>query len=100
MLEMLVGLNILNEDNYALYRKGMTPLLNSVGGGFGYDFKVSEVLINQSGNSINRAFAINFPNENVIKEFFENSEYLKIKAEFFEGSVSETTIISSYERSE
>lgn len=100
MLEMLVGLNVLNQEDYTLYRKGMTPLLNAIGGGFGYDFKVSEALINQSGNEINRVFTINFPSADIMKEFFKNPKYLEIKAEFFEGSVSSTTIISTYERSE
>lgn len=100
MLEMLVGLNVSNDENYAQYRKGMTPLLTSVGGGFGYDFKVSEVLINKSGNDINRVFTISFPSKEVMKSFFSNPEYLKIKSEFFEGSVLETTIISTYEKNE
>lgn len=100
MIEMLVGLNVSNDEHYALYRKGMTPLLTAAGGGFGYDFKVSEVLINKSGNEINRVFTINFPSNEVMKTFFSNPEYLEIKAKFFEGSVLETTIISSYEKNE
>ncbi|MFT6068440.1 MAG: hypothetical protein ACJAT2_000207 [Bacteriovoracaceae bacterium] len=100
MLEMLVGLNVSDENNYSLYRKGMTPILTSVGGGFGYDFKVSDVLINKSGNEMNRVFTIYFPTKEVMKSFFSNPDYLKIKAKFFEGSVLETTIISTYERNE
>lgn len=43
MIEMLVGLNITNDDNYTKYREGMTPILESIGGGFNYDFKIAEV---------------------------------------------------------
>ena len=44
MVEMLVGLNVTDEARYAEYRRRITPLLESGGGSFGYDFRVSEVL--------------------------------------------------------
>ncbi|MDA8791818.1 DUF1330 domain-containing protein [Bacteriovoracaceae bacterium] len=94
--ELLVGLEIKNDDLYAQYREAMKPLLIQCGGGFRYDFKVSEVLKNEEGRPINRVFVIFFENEDRMKRFFSNEEYLKIKQKYFEGSVGATTIISEY----
>lgn len=99
MYEMIVGLQIKNDDVYSKYREAMTPILGLYGGGFRYDFKVSEVLKNEEGRSINRVFAIYFKDEDSMNNFFRNEDYLNVKAEFFEKSVSETTIISQYLRS-
>lgn len=96
--EMMVGLQITNEDVYANYRDAMRPLLEKVNGGFRYDFKVSEVLKNEEGRSINRVFAIYFDSKTQMETFFSDPAYLAIKQEFFESSVGATTIISEYER--
>lgn len=98
MIEMLVGLNVTNDGDYTKYREGMTPLLNSIGGGFRYDFKIAEVLKSESPNKINRLFAIYFPSEEKMNAFFSDSEYLKFKQQFFSKSVETTTIISTYKR--
>lgn len=98
MIEMLVGLNVTNDADYSKYREGMTPILKAIGGGFGYDFKVSEVLISETDNEINRVFTIFFPDEDKMKAFFSDSDYLKIKEKFFTNSVKETTIISTYKK--
>lgn len=97
-LEMLVGLNVTNDNSYQSYRDEMTPILKEFGGEFGYDFKISKVLKSQTEAPINRVFTIYFPSENSMNEFFSNEEYLKIKKRYFEGAVSETTIIATYER--
>lgn len=99
MIEILVALNITNDENYSLYRKGMTPLLNAVGGGFGYDFKIDQVLKAECDHPINRVFTINFPSNEVMKSFFSDPKYLEIKEEFFKGSVSDVTRVSTYEKS-
>ena len=96
--EMVVGLQIKNEEMYARYRESMTPLLETYGGGFRYDFKISEVLKNEDGRAINRVFAIFFKDKASMEKFFSNSNYIKMKSEFFEGSVGATTIISEYQR--
>ncbi len=98
MFEMLVGLQLKNEDVYLAYRKAMRPILKEHGGGFAYDFKVAEVLINSSGNPINRVFTIYFPDKETSKQFFSNSQYLEIKEKYFNKAVECTTIISEYER--
>ena len=62
-VEMLAGLNVVDDEAYQSYRDGMTPILESFGGGFGYDFKVAEVLKSATEAPINRVFTIYFPNE-------------------------------------
>jgi uncharacterized protein (DUF1330 family) len=97
-LEMLVGLHVVNEASYQTYRDEMTPILESYGGGFGYDFKVSEVLKSQTKAPINRVFTISFPDQDSKDAFFSNAKYLAIKQQHFEKSVTDTTIIATYER--
>ncbi len=97
-LEMLVGLNVVDDEAYQSYRDEMTPILKSYDGGFGYDFKVSEVLKSKTGAPINRVFTIYFSSEDSMNSFFSNDDYLKIKKRHFEKSVTDTTIIATYER--
>ena len=97
-IEMLVGLNVLDDAAYQSYRDEMTPILESYGGGFGYDFKIAEVLKSPTDAPINRVFTIFFPDEDAMNSFFSNDEYLKIKQRHFERSVAETTEIAAYER--
>ena len=98
MHEILVGLNVTDDVNYTKYREAMTPILEEMGGSFGYDFKIAEVLRSETASLINRVFTIRFPSEEVMGEFFSNEKYQTIKDEFFENSVESTTIISSYQR--
>jgi uncharacterized protein (DUF1330 family) len=98
MIEMLVGLNVTNDTNYSNYRDGMTPILKSIGGGFGYDFRIEEVLKSESENKINRIFTIFFPSEEVMNTFFSDKNYLNIKEKFFTNSVESTTIISKHKK--
>ena len=94
--EFLVALNVTDEMLYQKYREQMAPILKKHGGGFGYDFKVSEVLKSEVETPINRVFTIFFASEEASKAFFSHDEYQRIKAACFEKSVSSTTIISRY----
>jgi len=94
--EMLVGLNIIDEKKYQDYRNAMKPILSKFDGYFAYDFKVSEVLLSETSNEINRVFTIGFPDSSKMEAFFSNPEYLTVKKKYFEDSVGSTTIISSY----
>lgn len=96
--EMMVGLQIKNDTEYANYREAMGTILKSYGGGFRYDFRVSETLKNEEERPINRVFAIYFENKEKMDEFFKNPDYLKVKSKFYDVSVEATTIISKYER--
>ncbi len=96
--ERLVGLHVTNDEVYRDYREKMTPILVECGGGFGYDFKVSEVLKSQTDNEINRVFTIYFPDKEAMQQFFSAQSYRAIRAEFFDSSVASTTLIAEYNR--
>ncbi len=100
MFEFLVGLNVSDKNVYTQYREAMMPILQSYNGRFGYDFVVSEVLRSEVDVPINRVFTIQFPSCEVADAFFADSEYVKVKARYFDDSVAHTTIISRYEKSE
>ena len=96
--EMLVGLEVTDDEAYQQYRDAMRPILERHGGGFRYDFKVSEVLARQTDDVINRVFTIHFADRDARERFFAHPEYQRIKADYFEASVGATTIIAEYER--
>lgn len=96
--EILVGVNVVDEAGYQAYREGMTPILETYGGGFSNDFRVSEVLKAESGNPINRIFTIYFESQSASQAFFANEDYARVKQAHFENSVTVTTIIAGYER--
>ncbi len=95
--EMLVGLKIKNSHMYQQYREAMQPILQQFGGGFRYDFWVSETLKSATPSPIDRVFTIYFKDKISMEKFFSDSEYLKAKKDFFESSVEATTIIAQYE---
>lgn len=95
--EMLVGLNVVDDESYQAYRAEMTPILESFGGGFGYDFKISGVLKSKTDARINRVFTIYFSSEASMQSFFANEKYLEVRQRLFEKSVTDTTVIASYE---
>ena len=64
--EMLVGLNVVDDEVYQSYRKEMMPILENQGGGFGYDFMISEVLKSNKDAPINRVLMINFTDEDAM----------------------------------
>lgn len=95
-LEVLVGLDVRDDEAYADYRKAMKPILESFGGGFGYDFRVAEVLKSESQVDINRVFTIRFPDSSAMDAFFSDKAYVEAKREYFEPGVRGTQIISQY----
>ncbi|WP_330961023.1 DUF1330 domain-containing protein [Photobacterium sp. 53610] len=97
MYEMIVGLDVTDDEVYSNYRHAMKPILSAYGGSFGYDFQVSEVLLSQVTEPINRVFTIRFPNESRKNEFFTDQDYVKVKEQFFSKSVRYTTIIARFE---
>jgi len=97
-IEMLMGLNVTDDQSYQTYREKMTPILKNYDGGFGYDFKISEVLKSETDAPINRVFTIYFPDEARKDAFFSNEEYLKVKEMHFVSAVSDITTIATFER--
>ncbi|WP_101758849.1 DUF1330 domain-containing protein [Oceanicoccus sp. KOV_DT_Chl] len=96
--ERIMGIQVIDDEEYQKYREAMMPILDSFGGRFGYDFKVSEVLMSKSDNEINRVFTLEFPNSKTMQEFFSNPAYIKVKNKHFKPSVASTTVISMHER--
>lgn len=97
-VETLVALNVVDDEAYQAYRDQMMPILHRYGGGFGYDFRVSEVLRSETDAPINRVFTIHFPDEATKDAFFSNPEYLEIKQRHFQTSVTDITLVATYER--
>lgn len=95
---MLVGLEVIDDKTYTEYRAAMRPILERFGGGFRYDFKIAEVLRKETTNPINRVFTIFFSDRPSRDAFFSDAGYQKAKQQFFEKSVSATTILAEYDR--
>ena len=94
--ERIMGLDVINDEEYQQYRQAMAPILKSFGGSFGFDFRVSEVLLSKTKDHINRVFTIAFPSQKHMEEFFSNPDYLTVKEKYFDSSVKSKTIISIY----
>lgn len=94
----LVGLNVTDHESYQAYREGMMPILESYGGGFGYDFHIAETLRSETDAPINRVFSIHFPDEAAKNTFFADEAYLKVRQQYFEPAVSHITRIASFVR--
>ncbi|MFQ3261655.1 DUF1330 domain-containing protein [Reinekea sp.] len=97
-VERIMGLFVTDDEEYQRYREGMVPILHTYGGSFGYDFKVSEVLISKTEGDINRVFTIDFPSIDIMESFFSDPEYQTIQKTHFAKSVSSKTIISIHEK--
>ena len=96
--ERIMGLDVVDEVEYQKYREQMTPILGAFGGAFGYDFKISAVLKSKTEASINRVFTIEFPSEETMHEFFNDSTYLAVKKQYFDNAVKSATVISLHEK--
>ena len=96
--ERIMGLEVINDEEYQKYRENMTPILHSFGGDFGFDFKVNEVLKSKTNNVINSVFTLDFPCKKFMEEFFTNPAYLAVKEKYFINSVKSVTTISMHEK--
>jgi uncharacterized protein (DUF1330 family) len=98
--ERIMGLDVINDEEYQKYRAGMIPILETYGGSFGFDFKIAEVLKSKTENSINRVFTIDFPSKEAMDSFFSDPGYLEVKRQYFTSSVKSVTVISIHEKNE
>lgn len=96
--ERIMGIYVSDDEEYQKYRNGMMPILKSFGGSFGFDFKVSEVLLSKTDDDINRVFTIEFPSKQVMESFFSDPEYLTVQKKHFNKSVKSKTVISLHEK--
>lgn len=98
MFERIMGLNVTDDIEYQKYREAMTPILKSFGGAFGFDFRVSEVLLSKSDDPINRVFTIDFPSRQTMEEFFSCPDYVAVQNKHLKHSINSKTIISLHEK--
>ena len=96
--ERIMGLEVINDEEYQKYRDNMIPILHSFGGDFGFDFKINEVLKSKTDDVINRVFTLDFPSKEVMEAFFTDPDYLAVKEKYFLNSVNSVTTISMYEK--
>ncbi len=94
---LLIGLTVTDEAGYQAYRDGMRPILEQYGGGFSYDFRVSDVLQSQAEHEINRVFVIHFPDKSAREAFFSDPAYKEVRSQHFEPAVAGSTIIGVFE---
>jgi uncharacterized protein (DUF1330 family) len=92
--ERIMGLEVFDDEVYQQYRENMIPILKTFGGSFGFDFKVSDVLISKTEKPINRVFTIDFPSKEMMDGFFTDPAYLKVREEYFNNSVKSVTTIA------
>ena len=95
--ERIMGLHVIDDQEYQRYRQAMLPILHSYGGAFGYDFRVSEVLLSKTENNINRLFSIEFPSKQVMEEFFSDADYVLVKNRHLRHAIASKTVISMHE---
>lgn len=99
MFERIMGINVIDEPEYQKYREAMFPILKSFGGAFGYDFRVSEVLLSKTEDKINRVFTIEFPSKQKMEAFFSFPDYLAVQNRHLKNSINSKTIIAMHETS-
>lgn len=96
--EQWIGLAISDEDLYRKYREGMTPILERYGGSFRYDLVIASVLEAEVEQPIDRVFAIEFPDRATRERFFADPEYLAVRRQYFEPSVTARVLLAELER--
>jgi uncharacterized protein (DUF1330 family) len=96
--ERIMGLEVTDDEVYQQYRDNIIPILETFGGSFGFDFKVSDVLKSKTDEHINRVFTIDFPSREIMENFFSDPTYLEVKSKYFQHSVKSVNTISMHEK--
>ncbi|MBL8233650.1 MAG: DUF1330 domain-containing protein [Bryobacterales bacterium] len=94
--ELLIGVDIVDQEAYAQYRAGMTPILAEYGGGFRVDCEVARVLKSEKEEPMNRVFIIGFPSREKKESFFADPRYLAVREQHFTRAVRQVTRIAEY----
>ena len=96
--ERIMGLDVIDDQEYQKYREAMLPILDKFGGSFGFDFLVSQVLLSKTEDPINRVFTIEFPSKQVMDDFFSNPDYIAVQKRHLNHSIKSKTVISMHEK--
>ena len=91
---IVVALEVTDTNTYERYRAGMRPILAEFGGRFDWDFRGGEVLTSPDAPGVNRVFALSFPDRAQRVDFFADSRYVEVRAEFFDASVAKVHIVA------
>lgn len=94
--EIHIGLHVTDDTHYDQYRAGMTPILETYGGYFRYDFRVSEMLKGEADAPFNRVFILSFPDQESKEKFFADEKYKAVRAAHFDQAVRSVGQISQY----
>jgi len=89
--ERIIGLDVIDDQEYQKYREAILPILKTYGGAFGYDFRVSEVLLSKTKDDINRVFTIEFPSKLKMEAYFRDPEYIVIQNRHLNNSINSKT---------
>lgn len=87
-IEMVMGVQVIDEAGYARYRAEMAPVLEAHGGSFVLDLRVGEILRAPSASQFNRLFAIRFPSTERRDAFLADPAYGEIRERLFGPAVS------------
>ena len=96
--EMWVGVHVVDEEEYLMYRRKMYPLLKAEGGDFVVDLGVDKVHKTPSNKTFNRVFSIRFPNSEARVKFFSSDAYLEIRRTHFDAAVDASEVFGEYHR--
>jgi len=94
--DILVALDVSDEAMYQQYRDEMAPMLRVHGGKFRHDFRVSDTLHSEAGESFNRVFVLSFPDAAAAEAFFQDPDYLLVRERYFKPSVQQAAILAQY----
>ena len=97
-IEYLTVLHVTDDRLYQEYRAAMTPILRKYAGGFGYDLKISQVLKSEVETPINRVFTMFIKSDEAAEAFFNDKDYLEVRAKYYNDSVSFLAVVSKYEK--
>jgi len=76
----------------------MLPILKTFGGAFGYDFKVSDVLLSKTEDDINGVFIPEFLSQQKMEQFSSFPDYVAVQNWHLKASISSKTVISMHEK--
>lgn len=99
-VERLIGVQVIDDSEYEEYRRQLSPLLAAAGGQFVVDLRVSEVLTAPADAQFNRLFVLQFPTAEAMQKLFDSDDYGAVRNAHFKSSVSETTMLATYQVAE
>lgn len=95
-IHRFIGIQVHNDALYQSYREHMIPIMKTYGGRFVVDVDVKQVRSAPNGAQFNRLFTIEFPDQEALTAFFNDDDYIAVRKEYFEPSVSNVSSLATY----